>query len=103
MKLNFLFHAVQRTFQTNYGNLLLQLNPDDITAHLFSEHVISKNERDEIDKVELPTIERNKKLLSALERAINIDEKNFSKFLNLLDQCGKYKDLVGRIRGELNK
>ena len=95
-----LFHAVKSVFQTFYQELVEQLNPDDITANLYAEKIISVNERDRADNETLTMQKRNKVLLNALERTIDYD--TFSKFLNNLDKCDKYKTLVDKIRCTLN-
>ena len=101
--MHFFFHAVQSVFQTFYGELVEQLNSNDITADLFAAKIISANERDEADNRSLPMQERNKQLLRALERTIIIDYHNFSTFFNISDKHNTYKPLVDKIKGELNK
>lgn len=46
---------------------------------------------------------KNMALLEALKRAIHIDYKNFSMFLNILEAVGTYKPLVLRINAEMKK
>ena len=43
-------------------------------------------------------MERTLLLLNAVERAIEIDHRNYERFLNVLDRIAKYKPLVVDIR-----
>ena len=62
-----------------YADFEKSLNPDDITAKLFSQRVITETEMVEINS-QKTTWEKNKALLEALERGIYIDHNNFTTF-----------------------
>ena len=93
--------AVQTTLRHFYSELVEQLYPGDITAKLYTRNIISYGEKEDIDQMVLTVDKRNILLLEALQRAINIDYRNFSEFLSCLDELGKYDELVGRIRNKL--
>ena len=76
------------------------LNPDDISANLYSAGLLSKLERDEVNKIMQAIHTRVTTLLSAVERVILIDPKNFSTFLDILDQTHKYRPITSQARGE---
>ena len=90
----------QSCFQAIFADLQNQLNPDDISAHLYSDALLTLTERDEVNNQMLPTHVRITKLLGAVETAIRIDAKNFSKFLNVLDKTPRYRPITRQARGE---
>ena len=90
----------QSCFQAMFADLQSQLNPDDISAHLYSAALISPSERDEVNNHMLPNHARITKLLGAVETAIRIDAKNFSTFLNVLDKTPRYRPIARQARGE---
>ena len=74
----------------------------DVTAEMFSRKIISEVEKCEINNK--PTWQgKNVALLEALERAIHLDCRNFTTFLNILESVRKYKHLVDDIRDEMKK
>ena len=79
----------------------MNVNPDDVTAKMYSEGLISVTERDGINIPGLTMQKRTSTLLEALERAIMCDEIKFIIFLNILEDVNKYKLLVDNIRAEL--
>ena len=81
----------------------MNVNPDDVTAKMYSEHLLSSAEREEINSTALIMQKRKLALLAALERAINCDQNNFIIFLNILAEVNKYQALVDNIRVELKK
>ena len=82
------------------ADLQSQLNPDDISAHLYSAALLTQTEYDEVNNFMLPNHTRITKLLSAVEKAIHIDAKNFSTFLNVLDKTSRYRPIARRARGK---
>ena len=78
------------------------MNASDVTAEMFSRKMISEIEMGEINNKQTMQ-EKNMALLEALKRAIHIDYKNFSMFLNILEAVGTYKPLVLRINAEMKK
>ena len=101
LKMIFLFVAVIRIYTKFYDKLLESLNPDDITAKLFSRNLITDTEKDELN-IEKTTRRKNEALLEALKKAFNIDHNNFTTFLNILGEVSKYKPLVDSINAELH-
>ena len=77
------------------------LNPDDITAKMFSEAILTSSDKDGISNQTLSKQQRNILLLKSLESSIKIDYNSFSTFLNILDEFSKYNALVVRIRDKL--
>ena len=86
--------ADQRIFR-KFFHLLMSVNPDDVTAKMYSEDLISTTEREEINSPALTMPKRKVALLEALERAII--------FLNILAEVNKYQALVDNVRAELKK
>ena len=62
--------------------------------------LLTPTEHDEVNNCMLPNYTRITKLLSAVEKAIHIDAKNFSTFLNVLDKTPRYRLIASRARGE---
>ena len=85
----------------SYSATLRNVNPDDISAHLLANNVISYYEKAEIDNHMFTLQERMDKLLAAVQRAINIDSQNYETFLDILWKEGKYAALVKEMRGRL--
>ena len=76
--------------------------PDDIAADLLARHVITDGEKADIDVMACPTPVRMDKLLSAVQRGINVDKNNFHVFLEVLDKTDtRYKALAGRMKATL--
>ena len=90
----------KKCFRSMYADFESQLNPADISANLYSAELLSVRERDEVNNIMLPIHTRVTTLLSAVERAILIDPKNFSTFLDILDKTPKYKLIASQARGE---
>ena len=87
----------QSCFREMFADFQSQLNPDDISAHLYSAALITL---DEVNTQMLPNQARITKLLSAVEKAIHTDAKNFSTFLNVLDKTPRYRPIARWARGE---
>ena len=94
--------ADQRIFR-KFFHLLMSVNPDDVTAKMYSEDLISTTEREEINSPALTMPKRKVALLEALERAIMCDQNKFIIFLNILAEVNKYQALVDNVRAELKK
>ncbi|KAL5469233.1 hypothetical protein EMCRGX_G030458 [Ephydatia muelleri] len=94
---------VAEIFRINYHQLSEALNPDDITAELYSTGLISQAEKDEIEVAGQTKQCKTAKLLDAVRRAINTKPNNFDTFLNVLNRLQKYRPLVKKIKklGEL--
>ena len=56
------------TFQKIYNDLIEQLNPDDITAKLYSANIISHTERENVD-CEMVPANKNNLILRYVEKA----------------------------------
>ena len=77
------------------------MDPDEISADLYAQHVITKNEKAEVDlRMYTPQV-RMDKLLAAVQRAINIKSQNYETFLDVLGKEGRYPDLADEMRGEV--
>ena len=85
-------------FKAIYADLINQLNPDDITAELFSAGLLTNSEIDEIDNFMLTPRKRMSVLLRAVHRSIFIDPANFSTFLNIVDRIDRYKPIVEKAK-----
>ena len=90
----------QSCFQAIFADLQSQLNPDVISAPLYSARLLTPSEHDEVNNHMLSDHKKITKLLSAVEKAIRIDARNFSTFLNVLDKTELYKPIASRARGE---
>ena len=85
----------------HYAVLRDQVNPSDIAAHLYAKDLISRSERADADNKMHSDGDRMDRLLPAVERAIEIDKKNFYTFLDILEGVSKYKCLVESMRNTL--
>ena len=85
-------------FKAIYADLQSQLNPDDISAELFSAGLLTESEIDEINNFMLPPRQRVSILLRAVRRSIAVDAANFSTFLNILDSIDRYKPIVAKAK-----
>ena len=89
---------MQYIFKKYYADFCTKLNPNDITAKLYSADIISNKEKDEVifggprQKAEI--------LVNTLERAVMKDCNNFTTFLDILWKDGTYKKLVEDIWAE---
>ena len=92
---------VAMMFLTFYAKLREAVNPDDISAQLLANDVITSNEKAEIDLPSCTTQARMDKLLAALQRAIHISPQNYEKFLDILGKHRKYSPLVQQMRGKV--
>ena len=90
----------QSYFRELLADLQRQLNPDDISGHLYSAALLTQSEHDEVNNTTLSDRVRITKLLSAVEKAIRIDAQNFSTFLNVLDKTPQYQPIARRARSE---
>ena len=91
----------EQALRTHYAQLKKKVNPSDIAADLYSEGLISDNERDDAcNKMHIEG-DRMDKLLPAVERAIRTDKKNLYTFLGILDGVPKYQCLVQSMRDTL--
>ena len=91
----------EQALRTHYAELREQVNPSDIAAHLYAKELISRNERADADNKMHSESDRMDRLLTALERAIDIDKKNFYTFMDILGRVSKYKFLVQSVRDTL--
>ena len=92
----------EQTLRRYYGELRDQVNPSDIAPDLYSEGLISLSEKDDAANKMHSEGDRMDKLLPAVERAIEIDRKNFYTFMDILDRVPKYKCLVQSMRDTLH-
>ena len=98
------FSAVPKnveTIFTEYFERLMNVNPNDITAALFTRHLISDKELEEITHQMYTPTDKMYKLLSAVKSAITIKNENIDIFLNVLESFEKYKSLVVEMRASL--
>lgn len=84
-------------FRVNYNMMVGQINPDDITSYLYSEHIITDAEKDEISHEMLPPRKRAEKLLNAVHRAIRVNKKVFYRFVSVLSKTEKYKPIASQL------
>ena len=93
---------VEMIFAEYYKKLMDTVNPDDITAGLFTEHLISDKEKEEITHQMYVSTVRMDKLFSAVKRAITVKNENIYIFLNVLEMSAeKYNELVVKMRASL--
>ena len=88
-------------FKSICDNLQEQLNPEDISADLYSACIITESELEDVDNNNNTNPNRVAALLSALRRAINIDPGNYLTFLDILEKIPKYQATVKRAKGKL--
>ena len=89
-------------FKEYYQELRWVVHPDDIAAGLLSKHVITDNEKAEVDVIALAVPVKMDKLLAAVQRAILLHKNNFNIFLEVLLRAGdKYKILVKKMKASL--
>ena len=86
-------------FVTFFAKLRENVNPDDISAHLFAQNLITSCEKAEIDLQTFTTLVRMDKLLAAVHKGIRLDPRNYEKFLEILGKEKKYSTLVKEMRG----
>ena len=75
------------------------VNPGDISACLFANGLITVFENEEVNLQTITRQERMEKLLTAVQRAIMMNEQKFESFLESLGKEKKYSDLVLKMRG----
>ena len=75
------------------------VNPYDICSHLLAQGMITSNEKAEIDNQMLIPQRRMDKLLTAVQKAINIDPEKCETFAKILGKERKYSALVKEMRG----
>ena len=92
---------VAMMFNNFVAKLREAVNPDDISAQLLANDVITNNEKAEIDLPSCTTQARMDKLLAAVQRAIHISPQNYETFLVILDKNRKYSPLVQEMRGKV--
>ena len=85
-----------------FAKLRENVNPDDISTHLFANDMITKSEKAELDNVTLTQQGRMDKLLAAVQRAISINPQMYETFLDILDQNARYSTLVKEMRGKVS-
>ena len=92
--------TAESIFKTYRADFCKKLNPNDITAELYSANVISKSESEEIISAQggqrAATV-----LVNILERAVMRNYKNFTTLLGILRNVGVYKQLVEEVYAEL--
>ena len=88
-------------FPNFFAKLKEAVNPDDISAQLLANDVITTSEKAEIDLLSCTTQVRMDKLLTAVQRAIHISPQNYEKFLVILANHKKYLPLVQEMRGKV--
>ena len=84
-----------------YSELRKCVAPDDIAADLLTRHVITDGEKADVDVMMFPIPVRMDKLLSAVQRGIRVDKKNFHTFLEVLTENARYKALADRMKATL--
>ena len=89
------------TFEQYCPELRDVVNPSDITALLFSKHLITKTEKAKIDDLNFSVFERMDHLLPAVQRAIEACKNNFHIFLEVLGTIPRNEDLVKCMRTAL--
>lgn len=94
--MHYLAGGEETCYRAIYADLQKEVNPDDIAAKLFSAGLLTESEIDEIENIVLTQRQRMSILLRAVRRSINVDPKNFSTFLNILDTTDRYKPIVAR-------
>ena len=86
-------------FVTFFAKLKENVNPDDISAHLFARGLITSSEKAEIDLLTITPLVRMDKLLVAVHKGIKLDRSNYEKFLEILGKEKKYSTLAKEMRG----
>ena len=90
---------VEELFHTFFAKLRENVTPEDISAHLFAQSLITSCEKADIDLQTFSPQVRMDKLLAAVHKGIRIDPSNYEKFLEILGKEKKYSTLVKEMRG----
>ena len=90
-----------KAFVSLYDLLQSTLTPEDVACGCFAKYIISYGELEELQADGA----RNKKvaaLLSAVHRAIEVNQEAFYKFVDVLSKEAKYTALVAQLRKYIN-
>ena len=90
-----------KVFVKYFPQLQQVVNPSDITASLFAKGLLREDEKESAENTIHNSGVRMDKLLGAVMKAIQIDSKNLSIFLDILGAIAKYKPLVDKMRRDL--
>ena len=90
----------KKHFKKFYSTLNEAINPDNITAKLYSARVLTEHERDEASNHMYTVHQRATKLLAAVERAISVNHENFTTFLDILETIDVYQPIALAVWGK---
>ena len=74
-------------------------NPDLLAWQLYSKGVLSEMVVDKVSTMELSTVQKNTKLLSAVREQIAVDQSKFQDLLIVLREQPELKDVAEKLSG----
>ena len=80
-----------------YGCILQSKDPDRIALELYAKDVILRSTRDEVTMTTLTRLQKNTKLLAAVESQIHVSPDSFQVFLSVLKERPPLAELCQRI------
>ena len=86
-----------RTFKRLYATLKSGLGQSSIVDEAYSRDLITRQERDDTNRVGLTLDERNGKILDTVELRIKDDSRNYYVFLEILKQETTFSHLVDKL------
>ena len=87
-------------FRKCSGDLMTRIqNPDLLAWQLYSKGVLSEMVVDKVSTMELSTVQKNMKLLSAVREQIAVDQSKFQDLLIVLREQPELKDVAEKLSG----
>ena len=87
-------------FRKCSGDLTTRIqNPELLAWQLYSKGVLSEMVVDKVSTMELSTVQKNTKLLSAVREQIAVDESKFQDLLIILRERPELKDVAEKLTG----
>ena len=74
-------------------------NPELLAWQLYSKGVLSEMVVDKVSTMELSTVQKNTKLLSAVREQIAVDQSKFQDLLIILRERPELKDVAEKLTG----
>ena len=84
-------------FREQYDYMAGCINPSDLTPQLFAYHLISPNEREDIENQMHSRHKSAVLLLNAVLMAIKRDTNNFARFVEILNSTPNYRIVASKL------
>ena len=78
-------------------------NPGRLAVELYSIRLLDREAKERASLVSASQLERSRELLGTLETKIELEEKNFDKFLSILHRDPTMQDIWERLRTTRDK